>query len=88
MGHPCSWGNIHYLKKACENNELVFPGKTGSLGTASGFKALVNSFYACDWVVDIKDPIEKPEFVLEYLARYTTGLPFPTIASCHLKTEK
>jgi hypothetical protein len=32
---------------------------------------LVNSCYACDWVVDIRDPIEQPEYVLEYLARYT-----------------
>jgi hypothetical protein len=31
----------------------------------------VNSCYACDWVVDIRDPIEQPEYVLEYLARYT-----------------
>ncbi|MEA3436288.1 MAG: transposase, partial [Thermodesulfobacteriota bacterium] len=62
---------IYYLKKAYENNDLIFPGKTRSLGTASGFKALVNSCFACDWVVDIRDPIEKPEYVLEYLARYT-----------------
>jgi len=41
------------------------------LGTAGGFKTLVNSCYACDWVVDIRDPIEQPEYVLEYLARYT-----------------
>jgi hypothetical protein len=27
--------------------------------------------FACDWVVDIRDPIEQPEYVLEYLARYT-----------------
>ncbi len=62
---------IYYLKKAYENNELVFPGKTGSLGTANGFKALMNSCYACDWVVDIRDPIDQLEYVLEYLARYT-----------------
>jgi len=31
----------------------------------------VNSCYACNWVVDIRDPIEQPEYVLEYLARYT-----------------
>ncbi len=46
---------IHYLKKAYENNELVFPGKTGFLGTASGFRALVNSCYVCNWVVNISN---------------------------------
>jgi len=62
---------IYYLNKAYQNNELIFPGNTESVGTAGGFRALVNSCYACDWVVDIRDPIEQPEYVLEYLARYT-----------------
>ncbi len=62
---------IYYLNKAYQNNELIFPGSTESVGTAGGFKAMVNSCYACDWVVDIRDPIEHPEYVLEYLARYT-----------------
>jgi len=62
---------IDYLNKAYQNNELIFPGSTESVGTAGGFRALVNSCYACDWVVDIRDPIEQPEYVLEYLARYT-----------------
>ena len=62
---------MHYLKKAYEDNELIFPGSTQSIGTAGGFRALLNSCYACNWVVDIRDPIEQPEYVLEYLARYT-----------------
>ena len=56
---------ISYLKKAYQNNELIFPGSIESVGTAGGFKALVNSCYACNWVVDIRDPIEQPEDVLE-----------------------
>jgi hypothetical protein len=39
--------------------------------TRPRFPPLVSSCYACDWVVDIRDPIEQPEYVLEYLARYT-----------------
>ena len=62
---------IYYLNKAYQNNELIFPGSTESVGTAGGFRALVNSCYACDWVVDIRDLIEQSEYVLEYLARYT-----------------
>jgi len=48
---------IYYLKKAYDDNKLIFPSKTGYLETAGGFKTLLNSCYACDWVVDIRDPI-------------------------------
>ncbi len=62
---------MDYFKQAYEKSELIFPGATANLGTKRGFKALTNTLWSKDWVVDIQDPIKKPEYVLEYLARYT-----------------
>jgi len=59
------------MKTAYEDNQLIFPGETKSAGTRSGIKKLFDQCYANNWVVDIRDPIDRPEYVLEYLARYT-----------------
>ncbi len=62
---------LDYFNQAYEKNELIFPGATAILGSKRGFKGLVNTLWSKDWVVDIQDPVKKPEYVLEYLARYT-----------------
>ncbi len=62
---------MDYFNQAYEKRELTFPGSTAAFGSKIGFKRLVNTLWSKDWVVDIQDPIEKPEYVLEYLARYT-----------------
>jgi len=60
------------LHEVCnQNKQLIFPGQTKPLGTRSGFNELIGQCYTCNWVVDIRDPINRPEYVLEYLARYT-----------------
>ncbi|MHC4456848.1 MAG: IS91 family transposase [Planctomycetota bacterium] len=35
------------------------------------YQQLKNKLYTKNWVVSVRDPVEKPEQVLEYLARYT-----------------
>jgi len=62
---------IDYLEQAFEEEELIFPGNTASLGTSNGFKSCINQLWSKNWVVKIKEPIKRPELVLEYLGRYT-----------------
>ena len=46
--------------------------KTGSLKFAGrSFGDFKNKLYAKNWVVSVRDPVKRPEHVLEYLARYT-----------------
>jgi hypothetical protein len=51
---------------------LDYVRKTGALkftgGAYSNFK---NMLYAKNWVVSVREPVKRPEHVLEYLARYT-----------------
>jgi len=62
---------LAYFKVAYKKNKLIFPGQTKALGTARGFKDLLNRCYANRWVVDIRKPIDRPEYVLDYFGRYT-----------------
>jgi hypothetical protein len=46
--------------------------KTGSFKFAGqSFGDFKNRLYAKNWVVSVRDPVKRPEHVLEYLARYT-----------------
>ncbi len=36
-----------------------------------GFRKLEMKLWSKNWVVDIEDPIDRPEYVLEYVGRYT-----------------
>jgi hypothetical protein len=46
--------------------------KTGALKfTAGAYGNFKNMLYAKNWVVSVRDPVKRPEHVLEYLARYT-----------------
>ncbi len=62
---------MEYLDIAYRKKELVFPGEITKIGAPQGFKALTDELWSKNWVVDIQDPIERPEYVLEYVARYT-----------------
>jgi hypothetical protein len=62
---------LAYMKKAYENGHLIFPGNTEPLGTLSGFRQLIDKCYKTGWVVYVKPSIKDPEYVLEYLGRYT-----------------
>jgi len=50
---------------------LTFVGASEKLDTTSGFNQLKAKLWAKNWVVDIADPINQPENVLEYVGRYT-----------------
>jgi hypothetical protein len=46
--------------------------KTGALKFTGGvYDNFKNTLYAKNWVVSVRDPVKRPEQVLEYLARYT-----------------
>jgi len=46
--------------------------KTGALKfTGEAYGNFKNMLYAKNWVVSVRDPVKRPEHVLEYLARYT-----------------
>ena len=51
------------LDHVCNTGALKFTGQT-----YDNFK---NMLYAKNWVVSVRDPVKRPEHVLEYLARYT-----------------
>ena len=62
---------MDYFTQAYENGELTFVGASEKLDTTSGFNQLKAKLWAKNWVVDIADPINQPENVLEYVGRYT-----------------
>ncbi|BBO81578.1 putative transposase y4qJ [Desulfosarcina ovata subsp. sediminis] len=62
---------ISYLEEAYSKNQLCFPGNTRALGTRQGFRRLIKQLWSKNWVVYTKPPIERPEWVLDYLGRYT-----------------
>ena len=62
---------MDYLNQAYENGELVFAGNSEKLATKSGFNQLKAGLWTKNWVVDIQEPIDRPENVLEYVGRYT-----------------
>ena len=46
--------------------------KTGALKfTGQAYGNFKNMLYAKNWVVSVRDPVKRPEHVLQYLARYT-----------------
>lgn len=59
------------MRTAYAQGELDFPGQTQPLGTRAGFKALIKRCYTHSWVVNARKPINKPEYVFDYLGRYT-----------------
>jgi hypothetical protein len=62
---------ISYMEDAFKKNQLKFPGSTGALKSRKRFKKLVNQLWSKKWVVYTKEPMNRPEWVLDYLGRYT-----------------
>jgi hypothetical protein len=65
------------LTRARKTGELKFAGRS-----YGDFK---NSLYAKNWVVSVREPVKHPEYVLEYLARYTHRV---AIANSRIKKLK
>jgi len=59
------------LKQAFQSGRLSFPGKLAALAQPKTFAAWLRSLFRRDWVVYAKPPFGGPEYVLQYLGRYT-----------------
>ena len=59
------------LKRAFRKGELSFPGRLHDLADTHAFHAFLRPLFRHDWVVYAKRPFGGPEYVLQYLARYT-----------------
>ncbi len=62
---------LDYMTKAYQDGQLEFPGISAPFEKPERFKQLKNSLYSKKWVVHVQKPIKRPEYVLEYLGRYT-----------------
>jgi len=60
-----------------KSEDLKFVGGT--------YKKLKNTLFTKKWVVSVRDPVKQPEYVLEYLARYTHRV---AIANSRIKALK
>ena len=59
------------LKQAFQNGQLNFQGDLKLLAQPKIFAAWLRPLYRQDWVVYLKPPFGGPEYVLQYLGRYT-----------------
>ena len=59
------------LRQAFQNGELRFPEKWKLLSEPKIFAAWLRPLFRQDWVVYLKRPFGGPEYVLQYLGRYT-----------------
>ena len=68
---------IDYMSQACQGDKLKL--------TTNAYQKLKNTLFAKKWVVSVRDPVKRPEYVLEYLARYTHRV---AIANSRIKALK
>jgi hypothetical protein len=61
---------IEYLTAAFQSGALDFPGIIAPYRKPQKFSELKSRLYSHKWVVNLKEPIKRPEYVLEYLGRY------------------
>jgi hypothetical protein len=59
------------LKRAFQDGQLNFHGNLALLATPKTFAAWLRPLFRKDWVVYAKPPFGGPEYVLQYLGRYT-----------------
>ena len=59
------------LKRLFRQKKLRFHGKLKTLEQPKGFHSFLRQLFRQDWVVYAKPPFGGPEYVLQYLARYT-----------------
>ena len=59
------------LKQAFQNGQLNFPENLALLAQPKTFAPWLRSLFRKDWVVYAKRPFGGPEYVLQYLGRYT-----------------
>jgi hypothetical protein len=76
---------IDHMKAAYKKDELCFPGILVPFEESNKFKQLINSLFKKKWVVYIKKPIERPEFIIKYLGRYTHRVAISNLRIISLK---
>jgi hypothetical protein len=54
---------MEMMKKACQREDLKLTGDQ--------LNQLKSQLYERPWIIDVREPVKRPEHVLEYLARYT-----------------
>jgi len=54
---------MEMMKKACQREDIKF--------AVDQFNRLKARLYEKPWIIDVREPVKKPEHILEYLARYT-----------------
>lgn len=59
------------LGRAFREQKLEFPGQLRPLSSKDNFHKMLRILFRRDWVVYAKPPFGGPEYVLQYLARYT-----------------
>jgi hypothetical protein len=59
------------LKRLFRSNKLVFAGTTTALSNWSAFLDFLEPLCHQEWVVYAKAPFRGPDYLLQYLARYT-----------------
>jgi Putative transposase/Transposase zinc-binding domain len=65
---------LDLLKKAFEQNKLLFVAQSASLADPVTFQLLIKVLRKKPWVVYAKQPFGSPDHVLDYLGRYTHRL--------------
>ena len=68
---------IQRMSQACKSEKIKFADNC--------YKQLKNKLFTKKWVVSVRDPVKRPQYVLEYLARYTHRV---AIANSRIKTLK
>ena len=54
---------MDHMQRACRRENLKFAGDQ--------YQKLKARLYEKNWIISVRDPVKRPEHVLEYLARYT-----------------
>jgi hypothetical protein len=62
---------VEALKQAFRDGQLNFHGDLKLLAQTKTFAAWLRPLYRQDWIVYLKRPFGGPEYVLQYLGRYT-----------------
>jgi hypothetical protein len=68
---------IQRMDQACKNEKIKF--------VDNSYKKLKSTLFTKKWVLSVRDPVKRPEDVLEYLARYTHRV---AIANSRIKALK
>jgi hypothetical protein len=62
---------VENMTRAYQRGDLSFPGITAPYGRADRYAELKSRLYSHKWVVNVQKPIKNPQYVVEYLGRYT-----------------